>query len=426
MGHMKTFASNACPLIWLFVLSSGNRAYIRHNAVTNQNQSRANDFFFVQLADPQLGMQNLAKPQKEVALTFKNEEDMLKKAVKQILKLDPKPAFVVMSGDMQNWWPRDYKDSNKVLQKTPEAGDKQAAAVQEQMQKLIKAGIPVHYLPGNHDLDDAPTEDTMERYKKMYGDWTGDFKQDNVEFVYLNSQLYYDVSNLKTSRKTFNLAYDGTGKTVNVKKKFKSAKQVQDTFLTNKLSAIGKSKQSVKAVVFLTHIPPFIGNGKEAHGWANWIKKDRDRVMKLAAKHLGKKKIPMVWFCGHFHANVRTIDDTTYKVPIEVVTSGSVGSAMLWQGEQSNKHKPVDATKIAGAKDGSASFFNYIMDGSANKFDLIPKRIKPDPSYSGLRVVRFFQTGDKVYDHKWFTLNDFEKVIKIDDKTMSGSYTRAK
>ena len=56
--------------------------------------------------------------------------------------------------------------------------------------------------------------------------------------------------------------------------------------------------RGAKHVVVLSHVPPFIQQEREQHGWANWEPKARESLL-AAASAAGVK----LWLCGHYHGN---------------------------------------------------------------------------------------------------------------------------
>ena len=100
-------------------------------------------FFFIQLTDPQFGMTT-------GNADFAQETANLEFAVATANRL--RPAFVIVTGDLVN--------------KTGDAS--QIAEYQRIMGKLDPA-IRVYSIPGNHDVGNEPTPETLEVYAKRFG-----------------------------------------------------------------------------------------------------------------------------------------------------------------------------------------------------------------------------------------------------------------
>jgi len=119
------------------------------------------NFFIVQLADPQLGMKKYGDPNRDEAIKDSPEQKMLEKSVDLVLRMDPKPEKIIVSGDMQNFWPID--DERNLKTRGMELGDSQASKVKEQLKRItdVWGDESVWVLPGNHDLDELPTKKHM-------------------------------------------------------------------------------------------------------------------------------------------------------------------------------------------------------------------------------------------------------------------------
>lgn len=126
-----------------------------------------NPFFFVQLADTQIGFTN-----KNVDMI--PEIEHFNAAVAQINRL--KPAFVIISGDMVN------------IAHSP----KQIRAFWS-IAKSISPSIPLYLVPGNHDVGKATAED-IASYEKLMGKDHYSFSYNGSEFLILDSCLISDSS----------------------------------------------------------------------------------------------------------------------------------------------------------------------------------------------------------------------------------------
>ena len=127
-------------------------------------------FYFVQIADTQIGMIAGGKDGNE----FSQETGMIETVVKQINRMNPKPAFVVVCGDMTNL----------------PAHESQIAEYKRLMGQL-HSSIPYYNVSGNHDFlgDPPPSHEGIARYRDIYGpDWYT-FYKGGWKFMVLNSTL---------------------------------------------------------------------------------------------------------------------------------------------------------------------------------------------------------------------------------------------
>ncbi|MBN1975048.1 MAG: metallophosphoesterase [Sedimentisphaerales bacterium] len=114
-------------------------------------------FIFVQLTDPQLGFGG-----------YEHDVNSLEQAVKQINSL--KPDLVVICGDLVH----DFTEK----------------AVADF--KRIKSGLtmPCYFAPGNHDISDNPTAQTLSSYRDAFGEDYFSFEHKGYTFVIANSSLW--------------------------------------------------------------------------------------------------------------------------------------------------------------------------------------------------------------------------------------------
>lgn len=127
--------------------------------------AQSEPFYFIQLSDPQFGM--LEKNQ-----GFGKETKIMEQAVEAINKLDP--AFIVVTGDMVN----DGKDQRQIDEFKRICG-------------LVKKSIPVYLVPGNHDLGQKATDESIQAYRKEYGCDCFSFEVNNTCFIGLNMSVIF-------------------------------------------------------------------------------------------------------------------------------------------------------------------------------------------------------------------------------------------
>lgn len=115
------------------------------------------NFTFVQLCDTQIGVTNY-------------DEDIasFEQAVRQINELDP--DFTVICGDLvQNAADSSFQDAKKIIDK-------------------LKS--PCYVAPGNHDIGKVPTDDSLRKYREIFGRDYFEFKNKGYSFLVTNTLLW--------------------------------------------------------------------------------------------------------------------------------------------------------------------------------------------------------------------------------------------
>ena len=219
-------------------------------------------FFFIQMTDPQFGMFPTNGD-------IFQETKLFEKAIEHVNRL--KPAFVINTGDLVNE-PTD---------------DKQLNAAMDTMRNFDKT-IPYYTIPGNHDIGDAPTEKSLNWYRKSIGkDWYS-FDYGRWHFIGLNSCIIADGKH--------------------------AAKDVQEQFdwLNNDLQQTASNNSHT--IVFMHH-PLFLNAPDEADDYFNIPQQTRRVYLALFRKY-GVKTV----FAGHLHQNNAAADSQ-----LEVITTRPVG-----------------------------------------------------------------------------------------------------
>ncbi|CAH8847203.1 unnamed protein product [Trichobilharzia szidati] len=218
----------------------------------------ADSFSFVVLADPQLGLfekyvEKLPQPDH-----WDREVNHTTRAVNIINRLIPKPAFVVICGDLVNDQPGlsyRYKQTSDLLS----------------VLSRLRSDIPLIVLPGNHDVGDHPDVNGIEDYKSVWGDDYFSFVVNRVRFLVLNTQYLWDDS-----------------KCVSLASEFRQ-------WLNEQLSM--KNEDFDMSVVF-QHIPFFLDNIDEPDDYFNIPKKCRKEII-----HQLYNSGIYYTFSGHLHKN---------------------------------------------------------------------------------------------------------------------------
>ena len=246
------------------------------------------DFFFIQMSDPQFGMfarlsgmteeriqdlrqqhgWNIRPAPKSTG--FAEETALYEKAITAANRLNP--AFVVISGDL-------VEDRNE-----PE----QLAELRRITAKL-HPHIPVHWAPGNWDVGNTPTPETLKQYREDFGDDYYAFDHDGSSFIVLNSCVGFDDSQTPGE-------WDR-----------------QIAFLRTSLGE-ARNRGSAHIIIFLHH--PIYGYGPgEEDSFAVLPKAKRRSLLDLFETH-GVSAV----FSGHWH-KCHYVDHKD----IQMVTTGAVG-----------------------------------------------------------------------------------------------------
>jgi serine/threonine-protein phosphatase CPPED1 len=137
--------------------------------------------FFAVLADPQLGMTS----GEDGVVCWDAELGSLNAAIDAINALSPRPSFCSVLGDLVHHFDR-QTDGTFV----EEVKSFKAAIAR------VDLSIPVYIIPGNHDVGDSPTSESLAMYREQFGN---DFYMIRVSpfcrLLALNSGLFADSSN---------------------------------------------------------------------------------------------------------------------------------------------------------------------------------------------------------------------------------------
>lgn len=199
----------------------------------------ANDepFSFVQMCDTQLGMGG-----------YDHDVMTFKLAVKQINVL--KPDFVVICGDLVNT-----------------ANEKSFADFNS-----IKAGfnMPCHCAPGNHDVLNQPTAESMRRYRETIGKDYYSFEHKGYTFVVANTQLW--------------------------KAPLEGESEKHDAWFTKTLES---TKAKAYPAVIVVHYPLFVEEPDEKEIYYNLPLPKRREILDLC-----EKNGVVAFLAGHTHKQI--------------------------------------------------------------------------------------------------------------------------
>ncbi|XP_021092988.1 serine/threonine-protein phosphatase CPPED1 isoform X2 [Heterocephalus glaber] len=182
---------------------------------------------------------------------WSQEIRLTEQAVQAINKLNPKPKFFVLCGDLIHampgtpWRQEQTEDLQRVL-------------------RDLDREIPLVLVSGNHDLGNVPTAETIEEFSRTWGDDYFSFWVGGVLFLVLNSQFWYNASQCP------------------------ALKQAQDHWLDQQLSIAGQRK--CRHAIIFQHIPLFVHSIDEEDGYFNLTKAVRKE---LADKFTGAGSLPL-------------------------------------------------------------------------------------------------------------------------------------
>lgn len=213
-------------------------------------------FHFIQAADCQFGMID-SYVHKRTEPGWKEEIQLCENLVKVCNQMEPKPAFMIICGDLIDSLPGS------------EIGREQVVDFKRIFARL-SPGIPLVCVCGNHDVGDEPTEKTILDYKQTFGEDYFYFTKNDILFIVINSQFYQHREHVK------DFALE------------------QDKWLESMLE---KCKLFKYSFIF-EHIPWFLNDPHEENDYFN-IKREVRMSWLNKFHQAGVTKI----MCGHYHRN---------------------------------------------------------------------------------------------------------------------------
>uniref|UniRef100_A0A915KTC8 Calcineurin-like phosphoesterase domain-containing protein n=1 Tax=Romanomermis culicivorax TaxID=13658 RepID=A0A915KTC8_ROMCU len=265
------------------IFLSGRATKCHIKGLTQAEESKwSGPFWFMQAADTQLGM--IDSYQNKKALPNHDAEiELCNRLIHIANNAKPKPRFLIVCGDLIDAWPRSLRAQ-------------QVAEFKKRFDLLDKQ-IKMICIPGNHDMDDKPTPDTVAEYRFDFGDDYFTFWVGGVKFLAINSQYFINAENVQEH------------------------KRGQDEWLDREL-APDNTKPWIHYIGF-QHIPPFLEKPDEApvyvpqttlpFNYPNAIERDA-YIKRLKAGGI------TYLFCGHYHRNAGGSDDT-----LKIIVTTAVG-----------------------------------------------------------------------------------------------------
>ncbi len=256
--------------------------------------------FFVQMSDPQMGMfaKNANMAQEEANLSF---------AVANINRLHP--AFVVVTGDLVN-----------------KGGDAAQISRYHDLIGMVDASIPVYNVPGNHDVGNQPTPDTLAQYRKAFGKDYYTFDAGDIRGIVLNSNLIKAPENAPEQA------------------------AAQEKWL---LATLQQARQdNVPHVFVFQHIAYFVNDPNEPDNYNNIPGVTRHKYLNWLHEY-GVTRV----YAGHLHHNALGRDGD-----LEIISTAATGMPI--------GHDP-SGFRVIRIADGQMENYYY-------QFGTIPNVIKPD------------------------------------------------
>ena len=226
----------------------------------------AGPFFFVQISDPQFGMYSGGGE-------FAQESANLEFAVAAINRL--KPAFVVATGDLVN-----------------KPGDAALIAEYKRIAGKLAAGIRLYNVPGNHDVGNQPTPQSLAAWRDNFGPDFYTFRTGQAAFFVLDSGL------------------------LAAPEKVPEEAARQQRWLAAELERA--RRDGMRHLVVFQHHPYFVGDAAEKDQYFNVPLTIRRKCLDM----LAAAGITHV-FAGHLHRNAAGRDGN-----LEMVTTGPVGKPL--------------------------------------------------------------------------------------------------
>ena len=225
----------------------------------------ADPLFFIQTSDPQFGMQAEDK-------NFAQETANWTYAIANINRLHP--AFIVVTGDLVN-----------------KTADPTQIAEYKRINGQLDPKIHLYNVPGNHDVGNDPTPESIAAYRKNIGPDYYSFREGRIYGIVLNSSYFKSPGKVPQE----------------------AAKQ--ETWLATELE---KAKAANALPVVFLHISLFLEKPDEPEQYFNTPVETRQRILAL----LHRYNVRYV-FAGHLHKN-----DFGKDGDLEMITTSAIGKPL--------------------------------------------------------------------------------------------------
>ena len=264
-------------------------------------------FSFVVGADTQLGIAS-SNQEWETEIKYSVE------AVKYINKLNPKPAFVTLCGDLVDMEAGIFTGVGFTKE---ECLDIQAKQWDDFLRVWsgLDDDIPLLCMCGNHDVGNAPTAESIERYTNAIGDDYYAFWYNRCYFICLNTNVYNDNTHCLDQYNAQNAWLE------NCLKSAKRKKPRRIFLFGHHPWFFSNENESSNDLVGRNHFPEPSRADKSIPDSYFFIKPDKRKfVMDLCKKY----KVDAC-FAGHYHQNL--VSETTWGMPM--ITTGPICNWIL-------------------------------------------------------------------------------------------------
>ncbi len=231
--------------------------------LAGQPAAPAAPFFFIQLSDPQFGMTT-------GDANFAQETANFEFAVATANRL--RPAFVIVTGDLVN-----------------KTGDGAQIAEYQRILGRLDPAIRAYSIPGNHDVGNEPTPESVAAYTKRFGPDHFSFTVGSFVGIAIDSCLIQAPKNVKAEA------------------------EQQDQWLRAELTKA--RRDGARHIVVFQHHPLFLNAADEPGGYDSIAPDARARLLALY-RDGGVRHV----FAGHYHQNALARDGD-----VQVVTTGPIG-----------------------------------------------------------------------------------------------------
>lgn len=261
-----------------FKVKAFNRKHIDFASIEDPGAAKwVKPFYFIQAADCQFGL--IDRYIKQLDNPGWSEETELSERLVEICnKMQPKPKFLVICGDLVDAYPSQPRQ------------EEQTAEFKRIYAKLDPS-IPLVCVCGNHDLGEEPDSSAIELFRSNFGDDYFHFVIEGVLFIVINTQLYMNRQHVEEYARN------------------------QDIWLEDMLSKC----QSFKYSIVFEHIPWFLKDQNEDNEYFN-IDKDVRAIWLDKFRRAGVTKI----MCGHYHRNA----GGWISPDLELVVTSAIGASL--------------------------------------------------------------------------------------------------
>jgi serine/threonine-protein phosphatase CPPED1 len=218
---------------------------------------------FIQMSDPQFGMYDQNK-------SFSHETANFEYAIAAANRM--KPQFVVVTGDLVN-----------------QSSSTEQVAEYKRIAARLDPAIRLYSVPGNHDVGNQPTPESLARYRESFGPDYYTFRAGEIEGIVLDSNLEAGAEKVPDE----------------------AAKM--EKWFREQLEAARRA--GVKRVIVFQHIPLFLKSADEPDQYFNVPREVRRRYLALLHEY-GVEQV----FAGHLHNNSEARDGN-----LTMITTGPVG-----------------------------------------------------------------------------------------------------